>query len=168
MPPAPRTSALRARPVPPFHTFYFFAGDFLKIEWAKRDSVGFLSRQEVGVIRGGASDLFYYICVQWLKGGTLGIRLGLFPLGLRAPKYLGVSLILANAPCRDACSGDTQFGEGKESSPQLRAPPRSGRTEFTVPHSPYLSPKESGSLVCAFGNSPRRMAPSASASGYFR
>ena len=39
--------------------FIFSGGIFLKLNGRKRGSVGFLLRQEVGVIRSDASDLFY-------------------------------------------------------------------------------------------------------------
>ena len=48
-----------------------------------------------------------------------------FPLGLRAPRCLGISQC-EYALCR------CLFGERKESSPQRRSPPRSGDTTNTV------------------------------------
>ena len=58
----PRRSALA-----PFRLsilFIFSGGIFLKLNGRKRGSVGFLLRQEVGVIRSGASDLFNQFCVR--------------------------------------------------------------------------------------------------------
>lgn len=56
---------------------------------------------------------------------------------------------------RGACSGDTQFGERKCSSPQLRSPPRSGLLEYSVLYGGYLLFAFCGFVVCAFGVRPR-------------
>ena len=49
-----------------------------------------------------------------------------FPLGLLAPRCLGLALLLAFARLRAGGSGAMLFGGRKESFPQLRSPPRSG------------------------------------------
>ncbi len=48
-----------------------------------------------------------------------------FPLGLLAPRCLGILLFLALRLCGAGARAGLLFGERKESSPQLRAPPRS-------------------------------------------
>ena len=91
----------------------------------------------------------------WLKGGTLGIRHRAFPLGLLAPRCLGALLFLALPPCGAGARAARKIGGRKESSPQLRAPPHSGRAMSSVPCGAFLSPNASGSLVRAFGVRPR-------------
>jgi len=49
-----------------------------------------------------------------------------FPLGLLAPRCLGLAHFLAIARLRAGGSGARLFGGRKESFPQLRSPPRSG------------------------------------------
>lgn len=66
------------------------------------------------------------------KGATFGIRLRPFPLGLRTPRWLGVSRFLASPPCGAVARATHMFGERRESSPQRRAPPRICRTVSTV------------------------------------
>lgn len=53
------------------------------------------------------------------------IRLRAFPLGLLEPRCLCAALLLANAPCSALARVPPLFWGRKESSPQLRAPPRS-------------------------------------------
>ena len=55
-----------------------------------------------------------------------------FPLGLLAPRCLGLALLLAIARLRAGGSGAMLFGGRKESFPQLRSPPRSGLLEYSV------------------------------------
>ena len=55
-----------------------------------------------------------------------------FPLGLLAPRCLGLALLLAFARLRAGGSGSMLFGGRKESFPQLRSPPRSGLLEYSV------------------------------------
>jgi len=55
-----------------------------------------------------------------------------FPLGLLAPRCLGLALLLAFARLRAGGSGAMLFGGRKESFPQLRSPPRSGLLEYSV------------------------------------
>src|SRR3989344_683754 len=55
-----------------------------------------------------------------------------FPLGLLAPRCLGLALLLAIARLRAGGSGAMLFGGRKESSPQLRSPPRSRLLEYSV------------------------------------
>ncbi len=47
------------------------------------------------------------------------------------------------------------FGGRKESSPQLRSPPRSGSLEYSVLYGGYLLLAFCGFVVCAFGVRPR-------------
>ena len=61
-----------------------------------------------------------------------------FPLGLLAPRCLGLALLLAFARLRAGGSGAMLFGGRKESFPQLRSPPRSGRLEYSVLYYFYL------------------------------
>ncbi|MCR4330737.1 MAG: hypothetical protein NUV49_02560 [Patescibacteria group bacterium] len=55
-----------------------------------------------------------------------------FPLGLLAPRCLGLAHLLAIARLRAGGSGAMLFGGRKESFPQLRSPPRSGLLEYSV------------------------------------
>lgn len=54
-----------------------------------------------------------------------------------------------------ACSGTAPFGERKESSPQRRAPPRSGLLGFTVLSFVWGSFRVFAFVLCAFGVRPR-------------
>ncbi len=121
MPPAPRQARRSAlAPFPLVHPFLFGGGIFLKIEWAETE----LGRLPVktgswchSLPFGASCSISSLVVVQRLKGGTLGIRLGLFPLGLRAPRCLGVSLFLANAPCEALARATHSLGRGRNPLP---------------------------------------------------
>src|SRR3989344_7400469 len=90
--------------------------------------------------------------VHWLRSFPLGIRLGLFPLWLRAPRFLG-------AACSSLCllwqaaRGGSCLGRGRSSSPQLGL--------LLVPSESALAqPLSSFSLVrswCRFRFEPARL-----------
>ena len=67
-----------------------------------------------------------------LKDSPSDIRPRAFPLGLLAPRLLGAVLFPRISRLRAGARAPLLFGERKESSPQLRSPPRSGDVEFTV------------------------------------
>lgn len=73
-----------------------------------------------------------WLWLLWLKGCTLGIRHRAFPLGLLAPICLE-SCYSSLPALRGGARAGRMFGGRRESSPQLRAPPRSGRTTSSVP-----------------------------------
>src|SRR3989344_4972973 len=56
---------------------------------------------------------------------------------------------------RSGCSGAMLFGGRKESSPQLRSPPRSGSLAFTVLSFVWQSFRVFAFVLCAFGVRPR-------------
>src|SRR3989344_9349828 len=55
----------------------------------------------------------------------LGIRLGLFPLWLRTPRFLCAALFLASRACWRVARGRLLFGERKLFLSPAQAPPRS-------------------------------------------
>ena len=67
-----------------------------------------------------------------LKDSPSDIRPRAFPLGLLAPRLLGAVLFPRISRLRAGARAPLLFGERKESSPQLRSPPRSGDLMFTV------------------------------------
>jgi len=67
----------------------------------------------------------YYLSRAGLKDSPSDIRPRAFPLGLLAPRLLGAVLFPRISRLRAGARAPLLFGERKESSPQLRSPPRS-------------------------------------------
>jgi hypothetical protein len=93
----------------------FLAGeDFLNKEW----------RQGSGGNTLWSLSVCSAILVHWQGRCTLGIRLGLFPLWLRAPKCLGATCSSHSLPAGRELGAALVWGEDGILSP-ARAPPRS-------------------------------------------
>ena len=118
---ASRTRRVRPRPVPPFHTFLFRGGDFFKIEWAET-GLGRASSKEEAV----GNKFNIEPRVIFIASGSIQ-RLGVhprhpprtFPLGLLAPRCLGLALLLALPPCGAGARAPCYLGEGRNPSPSF-------------------------------------------------
>src|SRR3989344_8088915 len=117
--------------------FLFFSRGGFELEWGGKKA-GRASCKETGSGRNEIQNPIW--CLRSYRYGMRPAH-GVhprhpprtFPLGLLAPRCLGSLRFLASIACGLSGSGRHLFGGRKESSPQLRAPPRSGRLESSVP-----------------------------------